>query len=271
MVEVLDDLWNWIKEIFSKGEDQRADDIEDEPEEAPLKVGSRFWFLDIEKRGENIEEIALLLSDEKGKQKALLWEQNSEIDAGRFLQKHLHSRDVLIGHNIDEFDIPELARIYPPIRELAIIDTLHLSRFIVPSLTSHRLFDLLHSFQVEPEYYDNLVSHRALDDVRANLLVMSALADSVKRLDETSLALLKVVLPEASFTALADFCEIEAEEVPPNHPDVAFYERLRKFNSSSAIQSLKNRLSGKPWMERSGSTFCEEVWRSSRQMISQSV
>jgi len=233
-----------LKSIFEffKGGAPPPVHVEGDPETI-IDHGRRYWFIDIEKRGQNIEEIALLLG-KKDKPFAIFWKKSDGIGAADLFEKLLKNDDVLIGHNICAFDIPELASIYQPIRDLVAIDTLPLSRFLKPFQSSHRLFDLLSVYQVEPSKYESLSRHTALDDVKANSIVMSAMAGHIRTLDPISLGLLKGTMPKRAFEALTAYCDLGDDDIPPaRYPDAAFYSDLWKMKKDRTHATFRTQYS----------------------------
>jgi len=227
-------LSRYILRTFSKTES--PPDLEKSYlEKAPL--GPTYCFLDIEKRGNQIQEIALL--QVRGENAThFTWSMDATESLPNFMKNHLNPNQILIGHNIIDFDIPNLQREFPEIKDFKTIDTLHLSRFLFPFLPSHRLFDLLHYLDIDPEQFKKLQPHNALDDVKATELIMSSLAETLRQLDKSSLGLLKRCLPAPSFEALLNYCGESPGQIEEAFPDVSFYEKLFSENRRKAIAPL---------------------------------
>ena len=88
--------------------------------------------------------------------------------------------DVLVGHNIHNFDMKFLYRDARRFWNRTIgndyIDTLQVSRICLPMLHHHRLVDLAEHYGISPEG-----AHRALADCRMNQKVFECLAKELHR------------------------------------------------------------------------------------------
>jgi len=88
--------------------------------------------------------------------------------------------DILVGHNINSFDMNfiyrDLAKYYNKTITNDCIDTLRLSRKCLPELAHHRLSDLA-------DYYgiSTIGAHRALNDCRINQQVFENLGREIER------------------------------------------------------------------------------------------
>ncbi len=86
--------------------------------------------------------------------------------------------DILVGHNINSFDMNfiyrDTARYFSKTITNDYIDTLKLSRKCLPELSHHRLVDLA-------DYYgiSTVGAHRALNDCRINQLVYEKLGEEI--------------------------------------------------------------------------------------------
>ena len=84
--------------------------------------------------------------------------------------------DILIGHNIVSFDSNFLYDAFQSVlsRDLSndLVDTMRLSRWLLPNLQHHRLCDIMEYFNIIPEF-----SHRGLPDCENAYNVFNALKD----------------------------------------------------------------------------------------------
>lgn len=84
--------------------------------------------------------------------------------------------DILVGHNIANFDIPfirrDCLRYFNKTPPHFYIDTLRFARMAVPGLKTYRLTSLAERYGIETEG-----AHRALNDCRMNQKVFERLAD----------------------------------------------------------------------------------------------
>lgn len=89
--------------------------------------------------------------------------------------------DVLVGHNIQSFDLKFIYREAMGLFGLEIIndyiDTLYMSRSCLPQLKHHKLVDLADYFQISREG-----AHRALNDCMMNQKCFEALAEIQKNI-----------------------------------------------------------------------------------------
>ncbi|GAC1548925.1 MAG: hypothetical protein NVS2B7_24990 [Herpetosiphon sp.] len=105
----------------------------------------------------------------------------------------------LVGHNIEQFDLPLLRRIAREhglaVPDHLLLDTCSLARRLLPD-ASHKLADLAHRFNIPVGQ-----THRALDDVRLNAQVFKRLLDLLaaeQELDAVNEALPLVALATQS-------------------------------------------------------------------------
>ncbi|EUA15549.1 DEAD/DEAH box helicase family protein [Mycobacterium kansasii 732] len=100
-------------------------------------------------------------------------------DALRLLEAHLAEIDLVIGHNLLEFDRPllhkaaERAGIDPP-HLPSCVDSLHLATLFDAAMPNRSLADLTHQFNI-----DHQEPHRALADATATAGVVRAMLDAI--------------------------------------------------------------------------------------------
>lgn len=69
------------------------------------------------------------------------------------------SDTVLVGHNVEAFDMKILARYFPFFKRYSYLDTLQAFLLLYPMKRSYKVQDLYVDFFEHPEYHE---SHRAL-------------------------------------------------------------------------------------------------------------
>ena len=133
--------------------------------------------------------------------------------------KRLIAGRILVGHNIKNFDMKFLTKAFsaagidysPP----TILDTLALSRIVLPGLTSHRLVILCDIANISNES-----AHRAESDARATWHLLCALAlvdiDDLTDLDKYNLPIVEHSIPE----------KLVATKAQPVEPDLNLPHRL---------------------------------------------
>ncbi len=117
-----------------------------------------------------------------------VWEQTRFADAHRALVAWLRADDVLVGHNLHAFDLPELAARAPgsPLLALPTLDTLELSVLAHPARPYHRLTkddQLVRDARPSP-----------LSDVRASEVVLIDALDALRALPDAERDLLRALL-----------------------------------------------------------------------------
>gem|GEM_PF-3161650 len=227
--------------IFGRRERERTGAVPESAPSGPVSEspgrGRRFWLLDVEKRGETVEEIAL--AEGLAGEEVHEWKRGEGCGASEFLGRHLQGSDVLVGHNIADFDVPVLAALHGPVAKLTAIDTLSLSRFSHPFLPSRRLFDLLRCSSVAEERYRSLVPHRARDDVRANFLLMGPLGRAVEALHPLAAGLLKTAMGTEAFDALAELSGFAPDAVTAEKVGPEVLRRLWERGVASAVGAFR--------------------------------
>lgn len=193
------------------------------------------------------------------------------------MRKFLLSCDVLIGHNIRRWDIPQLERLLGIKITARIVDTLALSWYLYPSRHKHGLADWGEYFGVKkPEIddWENLsqeeYEHRCKEDVKINVLLWNKMfaylldiygsGDELWRaLDYLSFKLYCAHLQEKSRWKLdVSFCEKSLEElqkiqeekktaliaVMPQVPEISIKSKPKRFiNKDGSYSKL-----GQDWI-----------------------
>lgn len=141
--------------------------------------------------------------------------------------------DILVGHNVN-FDINFLYDYTKGKLRNNFIDTLRLSRRVLPNLSHHRLPDLCEHYNIT-----NLQSHRALSDCHATLSCYQLLCNDILT-NYGSVEEFHLFIKKCQHSSNAKYITTNKSEFDENHPIFGKYcvftGTLEKFIRKDAMQ-----------------------------------